>query len=108
MPNGNRPVFILVSDHIKERKDRMVAFHKDVFSFVDDMCWSYDFGMIKSDKDFFKELLIAKSLTPQKVILIDDSLWNIENAQKSHIKSFHFRNCCTLERELRAVGFSFE
>ena len=107
LPSGQSPKYYIVSDHIREYSRLVENWHRDIFKWADKVFWSYDCGNIKRDEGFFTNFLRNNELGESDVIFIDDSDWNIENAESSGILSFHFDNAERLESELVACGFSF-
>lgn len=77
LPNGNKPAFYSLSDHIASRVNSLSVWHKDAFSFMDKCYWSFDMGVIKRDHDSFDIFLEKAGLDRREIIFIDDSEENI-------------------------------
>jgi 2-haloacid dehalogenase len=60
--------------------------------------------LIKPDPAIFQLLLRKIKRTPQECLLIDDTLLNIEVAQKMGFSAIHFTSPSQLELELRRLG----
>lgn len=107
LPNRQRPSYFIVSDHIKEYSDLVKKWHPDIFEWADGVFWSYDYGGIKQDEDFFIGFLQKNNFNKNNVIFIDDSIRNIKNAEKAGILSFHFSDSKDLKGKLAKYGFFF-
>ncbi len=96
-----------MSDHIKEYREHITNWHRNIFNLVDKAYWPYDCGRIKRDDDFFTNFFQDNSISSNDVIFIDDSRQNIDNANRSNILSIHFSSSETLKEDLLKLGFSF-
>ncbi len=61
----------------------------DIGYFFEKVYYSYEMGKRKPDEDIFEQVLQENSLIPDETLLIDDSLPNIETAQRLGIKTLH-------------------
>lgn len=105
--NHGKPPIYIVSDHIAERRDEIMGYHKELFSMTKDQIWSFDVGKIKSDPGFFKELLDRLAVRPDEAVFIDDYNRNIFAASAVGITSILFENATQLEDDLTDLGFEF-
>ena len=102
-----RPDFWLVSDHIAEREEELWYLHPEIFSLISRKVWSFERSKLKSDKDFFAELLRGSDVDKDKLLFIDDMVVNVLAADKAGIKSILFTNAKQLEEDLESLGFAF-
>jgi 2-haloacid dehalogenase len=76
----------------------------DFFDMLDDMVISGQVGFIKSEPEIY-ELMLEKIGKPaQECLFIDDSLPNIQQAQKMGFATVHFETPEQLAGELRSMG----
>ena len=73
LPNGYSPKYYIVSDHIKEYREHITNWHRDIFNLNDKAYWPYDCDRIKRDDDFFTNFFQDNSISSNDVIFIDDS-----------------------------------
>lgn len=102
-----RPEFWLVSDHVAEREEELWYLHPEIFSLISRKIWSFEQSKLKSDKDFFSELLRNYKIDKDEVLFIDDMTINVLAADKAGIKSILFTNAKQLEEDLESLGFAF-
>ena len=102
-----RPEFWLISDHIAERKEEIMALHPEIFDFCTRHIWSYDEIAIKKDPAFFHRLIKKNDLDPEEIIFIDDDIDNISAASDAGIHTLWFRNYIHMRFSLRRQGFGF-
>lgn len=108
LPNGTRPAFYSLSDHIAGRVASLFVWHKDVFSFMDKCYWSFDMGVIKRDYGSFDIFLEKAGLDRREIIFIDDSEENIASAKKSGILSIRFKDSNQIKNALKDHGLLFD
>lgn len=65
---------------------------------------SSEVGMAKPDRNIFDYTLDALDAQPHETIFIDDTLINVESANKLGINAIHFQNAEQLKQELAALG----
>jgi 2-haloacid dehalogenase len=76
----------------------------DFFDMLDDMVISGQVGFIKPESEIY-ELMLEKIGKPaQECLFIDDSLPNIQQAQKMGFATVHFESPEQLAGELRSMG----
>lgn len=74
------------------------------FSVFEDILVSGDVKLLKPDPAIFDLLLQRIHLKPDECLLVDDSLQNIETAQKLGFSTCHFTSPYQLEEELLQMG----
>jgi len=74
------------------------------FKLFDDIIVSGEVKLVKPDPAIFQYLLQKIGRTPQECILVDDSVKNIEAAQKMGFATHHFTSPARLELELQQMG----
>jgi len=75
----------------------------DFFDLFDDMVISGEVGHVKPDSAIFQILLDKIGRPAQECLLIDDSLPNIEQANKMGFVTIHFESPAHLETELKQL-----
>lgn len=73
----------------------------DFFELFDDMVISGEVGQVKPDPEIFQILLDKIGRPAQECLLIDDSLPNIQQANKMGFATIHFESPLHLEKELK-------
>jgi len=73
----------------------------DFFDLFDDIVLSGEVGHIKPDPEIFQIILDKIGRPAQECLLIDDSLPNIEQANKMGFVTIHFQSPEQLEKELK-------
>lgn len=73
------------------------------FNLLDDMVISGEVGMIKPEPEIFEHLLERIGKLAQECLFIDDSLANIQQAQKMGFTAIHFESAEQLEDELKIL-----
>ena len=73
----------------------------DFFDLFDDMVISGEVGHVKPDPEIFQILLDKIGRPAQECLLIDDSLPNIDQANKMGFVTIHFESPAHLEKELK-------
>ncbi len=94
---------ILLSDHVKEWMEYIFENNKDLNIF-EKQYFSYEYGLLKSDKGCFDYILKDRNIKASETIFIDDYDVNIEMAKKSGIEGILFTNAEKLEQELVERG----
>ena len=97
---GKNYNLILLSDHVKEWMEYIIQ-NNDGLSRFNKRFFSYEYGKVKSDSDVFEYLIHQTQIIPEETVFIDDSLVNVQNAQKSGIDAILFTDADSLEEELR-------
>ena len=97
---GKNYNLILLSDHVKECMEYIIQ-NNDGLSRFNKRFFSYEYGKVKSDSDVFEYLIHQTQIIPEETVFIDDSLVNVQNAQKSGIDAILFTDADSLEEELR-------
>lgn len=98
----NRYNIILLSDHIKEWAEYILESNKDIKIF-DKKYFSYEYGILKKDKETFKYILEKEKIIPSETIFIDDYASNVEIAKENGINGIVFENAMQLEKELQKL-----
>ena len=98
----------ICSDHFKGRYRDLKKFHPEIFELAKHCYWSYQFGMVKSDRGFFREFLKTSGLRSDEIIFVDDDRHNIASAARYGIAGIEFKNAQQLEADLRKYGFTFK
>ena len=75
----------------------------DFFDLFDDMVISGEVGHVKPDPEIFQILLAKIGRPAQECLLIDDSLPNIDQANKMGFVTIHFESPAHLEKELKQL-----
>lgn len=91
---------ILLSDHVKDWMEYIIANNKDIDLF-DYKFISYEYGKLKQDEGCFNYVIKEIGINPQETIFIDDLSSNVACAQKVGISGIVFKNADDLEKELR-------
>ena len=78
-----------------------------VFDLFEDIVVSGEAKLIKPDPAIFHLLLQRIRREPQECLLVDDSLKNIETAQKMGFATHHFTSPARLELELQQLGILY-
>jgi 2-haloacid dehalogenase len=76
----------------------------EVFNLFEDIMVSGEVGLVKPDPAIFRLLLQKIHRQPDECVLIDDSLENIESAQKMGFVTHHFTSPARLEEYLKQSG----
>lgn len=82
-----------------QRKDKL-----DFLDLMDGYILSYQEHVIKPDPAAFRLLLERYRIEPEKAVFIDDTLKNIEAAERLGIHGIHFRNLEQAKEELEKLG----
>ena len=101
------PRFWLVSDHIAGRVVEIEYMHPDIFDLTTNQIWSFICTQIKSDPNFFPELISTYNLAHDEIVFIDDLQINIDAATSTGITGILFQNPEQLEKDLTELGFVF-
>lgn len=90
---------ILLSDHVREWMSYIEARNQDIDIF-DKKIFSYEIGMLKSDKQTFKKVLNQMQIVAEETLFIDDNEENIKRAQEVGIHGIVFQNAEQLRKDL--------
>ena len=82
-----------------QRKDKL-----DFLDLMDGYILSYQEHVIKPDPAAFRLLLERYRIEPEKAVFIDDTLKNIEAAERLGIHGIHFRSLEQAKGELEKLG----
>lgn len=82
-----------------QRKDKL-----DFLDLMDGYILSYREHVIKPDPAVFRLLLERYRIEPEKAVFIDDTLKNIEAAERLGIHGIHFRSLEQAKEELEKLG----
>lgn len=82
-----------------QRKDKL-----DFLDLMDGYILSYQEHVIKPDPAVFRLLLERYRIEPEKAVFIDDTLKNIEAAERLGIHGIHFRSLEQAKEELEKLG----
>ena len=82
-----------------QRKDKL-----DFLDLMDGYILSYQEHVIKPDPAVFRLLLERYRIEPEKAVFIDDTLKNIEAAERLGIHGIHFQSLEQAREELRKLG----
>lgn len=82
-----------------QRKDKL-----DFLDLMDGYILSYQEHVIKPDPAAFRLLLERYRIEPEKAVFIDDTLKNIEAAERLGIHGIHFRGLEQAKEELEKLG----
>ena len=75
-----------------------------VFNFASGTALSHKLGVLKPEAEFFTKALSTLELNNEECIFIDDTLKNVEAAEKSGIKAIHFTGVEQLSSDLAELG----
>jgi putative hydrolase of the HAD superfamily len=73
-----------------EQRGRHMAEHLGYDVLLDGAFWSYQLGLAKPDPAYFAAILDRIDLTPAEVLLVDDSLRNVEAARSLGLAAEHW------------------
>lgn len=90
---------ILLSDHVREWVKYIEENNKDLQMF-DRKIFSYDIGVVKSDKQTFKIVLEQTGIIADETLFIDDYEKNVKNAEAVGIHGIVFENAEQLRKTL--------
>lgn len=76
----------------------------DFFELFDDMVISGQVGYVKPEPEIYHLMLEKIGRPPQECLFIDDSLANIQQAQKMGIETIHYESSKQLAGELKSIG----
>lgn len=83
LSNTNEIHFSSISDYLQKKFEIL-----DLSGFFEKTYLSYKIGMRKPDREIFDLVLTENDLIPTKTLFIDDSMINIEGAQKLGIETY--------------------
>ncbi len=78
----------------------------DFFELLDDMVISGEVGLVKPDPGIFQIMLARIGRPAKECLIIDDSLPNIQQAEKMGFSVIHFQSPEQLEEELKKLGIA--
>lgn len=78
----------------------------DLEKYFDTIVISSEVGLIKPEPEIFHYILRQMDITPGDAIFIDDSVHNVEAAEKVGIRSLLFTTAQTLEVDLNELGIN--
>lgn len=76
----------------------------DFFHLLDDMVISGKVGYVKPEPEIYEIMLEKIGKPAQECLFVDDSLANIQQAQKMGFETIYFKSSEQLEIELRSMG----
>ena len=82
----------------------MIRAQHDFFDLFDDMVISGAVGFVKPEPEIFQIMLEKVGRPAQECLFIDDSLQNIQQANKIGFATIHFQSPAQLEEELKQLG----
>ena len=82
----------------------LVRAKHDFFDIFDDMVISGEVGFAKPEPEIYQILLDKIGRPAQECLFIDDSLPNIQQANKIGFATIHFQSSSQLEKELKHLG----
>lgn len=88
----------LLSNYGSEGYDRMRGRLADRFALFEGDCISAHYHQLKPEPEIYRTLIDKFSIDPQRTLFIDDSLPNIEGANRAGIHGFHKHEKGQLDR----------
>jgi 2-haloacid dehalogenase len=85
-------------------KFHLVKHKFEIFNIFEDILVSGEVKLIKPDPAIFRLLLQRIHRQPEECLLVDDSVQNIEVAQKMGFATHHFTASAQLELDLHSLG----
>ncbi len=79
----------------------------DFLPFTDGGILSYQDHVIKPQPEIYDLLMERYGLVPEECVFMDDTLVNVEAAQKAGIHGIHFRDKEQAEKELHDLGIAY-
>ncbi len=79
----------------------------DFLPFTDGGILSYQDHVIKPQPEIYDLLMERYGLVPEECVFMDDTLVNVEAAQKAGIHGIHFRDKEQAEKELHDLGVAY-
>ena len=76
----------------------------DFLPFTDGGILSYKEHVIKPQPEIYDLLIKRYNLVPEECVFMDDTLVNVEGAEKAGIHGIHFQNKEQAEKELHELG----
>ena len=90
-----------------EHRGRHMAENLGYDALLDGAFWSYDLGVAKPDPAYFATVVERIGLAPAEVLLVDDSLRNVEAARSVGLAAVHWHvdeGLAALREQLRGHG----
>ena len=82
----------------------LVRAKHEFFDLFDDMVISGEVGVVKPEPEIYQILLNKIGRPAHECLFIDDSLPNIQHANKIGFATIHFQSSTQLEKELKRIG----
>ena len=76
----------------------------DFLELMDGYILSFREHVIKPDPEIYRRLLERYDIRPEKAVFLDDTLKNVEGAERLGIRGIHFRNLGQAKEELEKLG----
>ncbi len=96
----------LYLSNFSERGHKECAAALDFIPYMDGGILSYQEKMIKPMPEIYQLLIDRYNLTPKECVFMDDTVRNLEGAEKFGIHTIHFKNKAQAVEELRKLGVS--
>ena len=94
----------LYLSNFSERGHRECAAALDFIPYMDGGILSYQERLIKPMPEIYQLLIDRYGLVPEECVFMDDTLRNLEAAEKFGIHTIHFQNKAQAVEELRKLG----
>lgn len=94
----------LYLSNFSERGHKECAAALDFIPYMDGGILSYQEKMIKPMPEIYQLLIDRYNLTPKECVFMDDTVRNLEGAEKFGIHTIHFKNKAQAVEELRKLG----
>lgn len=99
--NGYRCLYL---SNFSERGHRECAAALDFIPYLDGGILSYQEKIIKPMPEIYQLLIDRYDLVPEECVFMDDTLRNLEAAEKFGIHTIHFKNKAQAVEELKKLG----
>lgn len=76
----------------------------DFLELMDGYILSFREHVIKPDPEIYRRLLERYDIRPEEAVFLDDTLKNVEGAERLGIRGIHFRNLGQAKEELEKLG----
>ena len=76
----------------------------DFLELMDGYILSFREHVIKPDPEIYRRLLERYDICPEEAVFLDDTLKNVEGAERLGIRGIHFRNLGQAKEELEKLG----
>ena len=94
----------LYLSNFSEKARKECAASMDFLPYMDGGILSYQDKVIKPMPDIYQLLIDRYQLVPEECVFMDDTLRNLEGAEKFGIHTIHFKNQAQAIEELRKLG----